>query len=84
MRHTLSVLVDDKPGVLARVASLCARRGFNIDCLAVGTTDDRGRSCITVVVDVERCPVEQVTKQLNKLINVIKIGEFDRDEAVDA
>jgi len=81
-RHTLSVLVENKPGVLARVAGLFSRRGFNIKSLAVGPTEIDGLSRITVVVDVEDLPLEQVTKQLNKLINVIKIVELDPDQAV--
>ena len=76
-RHTLSVLVENKPGVLARVASLFARRGFNIDSLAVGPTENDDVSRMTIVVNVEDLPLEQVTKQLNKLINVIKIVELD-------
>ena len=73
--HTLSVLVEDKPGVLARVSSLFSRRGFNIESLAVGPTETDGLSRMTIVVDVEDFPLEQVTKQLNKLVNVIKIVE---------
>ncbi|MCJ1706747.1 acetolactate synthase small subunit [Microbacterium sp. VKM Ac-2923] len=76
-RHVLSLLVEDKPGLLTRVAGLFARRGFNIESLAVGPTEVPGLSRITVVVDVEGLPLEQVTKQLNKLINVIKIVELD-------
>jgi acetolactate synthase-1/3 small subunit len=76
-RHVLSLLVEDKPGLLTRVAGLFARRGFNIESLAVGVTEVPGLSRITVVVDVEGLPLEQVTKQLNKLINVIKIVELD-------
>ncbi|MBD8507557.1 acetolactate synthase small subunit [Hoyosella sp. G463] len=75
--HTLSVLVEDKPGVLARVASLFSRRGFNIESLAVGPTEIKGVSRMTIVVVVEDQPLEQVTKQLNKLINVLKIVEQD-------
>src|SRR6187549_3169005 len=75
--HVLSLLVEDKPGLLTRVAGLFARRGFNIESLAVGVTEVDGLSRITVVVDVEGLPLEQVTKQLNKLINVIKIVELD-------
>ena len=75
--HTLSVLVEDKPGVLARVASLFSRRGFNIESLAVGPTETDGLSRMTIVVFVEDFPLEQVTKQLNKLVNVIKIVEQD-------
>src|SRR3954447_14282734 len=81
-RHTLSVLVENKPGVLARVASLFSRRGFNIDSLAVGPTEIPEISRMTIVVDVEELPLEQVTKQLNKLINVIKIVELDPAQAV--
>ena len=76
-RHTLSVLVENKPGVLARIASLFSRRGFNIDSLAVGPTEDADVSRMTIVVNVEDLPLEQVTKQLNKLVNVIKIVELD-------
>ena len=81
-RHVLSLLVEDKPGILTRVAALFARRGFNIESLAVGTTEVEGLSRITVVIGVEGAPLEQVTKQLNKLINVIKIVELDADQAV--
>jgi acetolactate synthase-1/3 small subunit len=77
MSHVLSLLVEDKPGLLTRVAGLFARRGFNIESLAVGKSEIEGLSRITVVVDVEELPLEQVTKQLNKLINVIKIVELD-------
>ncbi|MFI2755211.1 acetolactate synthase small subunit [Cellulomonas sp. P22] len=76
-RHTLSVLVENKPGVLTRVAGLFARRSFNIHSLAVGPTERDEISRITVVVDVDDLPLEQVTKQLNKLINVIKIVELE-------
>ena len=76
-RHVLSLLVENKPGLLTRVAGLFARRGFNIESLAVGVTEVPGLSRITVVVDVEDLPLEQVTKQLNKLINVIKIVELE-------
>ena len=75
--HTLSVLVEDKPGVLARVAGLFSRRGFNITSLAVGPTEHPSVSRMTIVVSVEGLPLEQVTKQLNKLINVLKIVELD-------
>ncbi|MEX5294362.1 acetolactate synthase small subunit [Kocuria sp. CPCC 205268] len=81
-RHTLSVLVEDKPGVLTRVAGLFARRAFNIDSLAVGPTELEGVSRITVVVDAEGELLEQVTKQLNKLINVIKIVELTPESSV--
>ncbi|RZS39081.1 acetolactate synthase small subunit [Herbihabitans rhizosphaerae] len=75
--HTLSVLVENKPGVLARVAGLFSRRGFNIESLAVGPTENPEVSRMTIVVAVEDLPLEQVTKQLNKLVNVIKIVELD-------
>jgi acetolactate synthase I/III small subunit len=81
-RHTLSVLVENKPGVLARVAGLFSRRGFNIHSLAVGPTEHPYVSRMTIVVAVEELPLEQVTKQLNKLINVIKIVELDPMVAV--
>jgi acetolactate synthase-1/3 small subunit len=82
MSHVLSLLVEDKPGLLTRVAGLFARRGFNIESLAVGASEIDGLSRITVVVDVEELPLEQVTKQLNKLINVIKIVELDPGQSV--
>jgi acetolactate synthase-1/3 small subunit len=81
--HTLSVLVEDKPGVLARVASLFSRRGFNIQSLAVGATEQKDMSRMTIVVSVEDSPLEQITKQLNKLVNVIKIVEQDVDNSVE-
>ncbi len=81
-RHTLSVLVEDKPGVLARVASLFSRRGFNIESLAVGPTELPEVSRMTIVVNVEGQALEQVTKQLNKLINVLKIVELDPEASV--
>ena len=81
--HVLSVLVENRSGVLARVASLFARRGYNIYSLAVAPTDDERFSRITVVVDVESAPLEQVVKQLNKLINVIKISELDPRDSVE-
>ncbi len=77
MSHVLSLLVEDKPGLLTRVAGLFARRGFNIESLAVGKSEVEGLSRITVVVDVDEVPLEQVTKQLNKLVNVIKVVELD-------
>jgi len=80
--HTLSVLVEDKPGVLARVASLFSRRGFNIESLAVGPTEIPDVSRMTIVVSVTGLPLEQVTKQLNKLINVLKIVELDPENSV--
>jgi len=80
--HVLSLLVEDTPGLLTRVAGLFARRGFNIESLAVGVTEVPGISRITVVVDVEELPLEQVTKQLNKLVNVIKIVELEFSSSV--
>ena len=80
--HTLSVLVEDKPGVLARVAALFSRRGFNIESMAVGATEQKDMSRMTIVVSAEETPLEQITKQLNKLINVIKIIEQDEDNSV--
>jgi len=81
-QHVLSLLVEDKPGVLARVASLFSRRGFNIESLAVGPTEIPEVSRMTIVVSVEGLPLEQVTKQLNKLINVLKIVELDEAASV--
>jgi acetolactate synthase-1/3 small subunit len=81
-KHTLSVLVENRPGVLTRVAGLFARRAFNIHSLAVGPTEHEGISRMTVVVDVDELPLEQVTKQLNKLINVIKIVELEPTASV--
>ncbi|MBG6212161.1 MAG: acetolactate synthase small subunit [Cryobacterium sp.] len=80
--HVLSLLVEDKSGLLTRVAGLFARRGFNIESLAVGHSEIPGLSRITILVDVEDVPLEQVTKQLNKLINVIKIVELDVAQSV--
>lgn len=82
-RHTLSVLVENTPGVLARVSSLFMRRGFNIDSLAVGPTEIPEISRMTIVVNVDELPLEQVTKQLNKLVNVLKIVELDSSTAVE-
>ncbi len=81
-KHTLSVLVENKPGVLARVAGLFSRRAFNIHSLAVGPTEHPEISRITVVVDVDDLPLEQVTKQLNKLVHVLKIVELDNAKSV--
>ena len=81
-KHTLSVLVEDKPGVLARVSGLFSRRGFNIASLAVGPTEQAGVSRMTIVVSVEDFPLEQVTKQLNKLVHVIKIVELEPSQSV--
>ena len=83
MQHTLSVLVENKPGVLTRVTSLFARRGFNIDSLAVGVTEDPTLSRITMVVSAADTPLEQITKQLHKLVNVLKIKDLDPAEMVD-
>ena len=82
-RHTLSVLVENKPGVLARIAGLFSRRGFNIDSLAVGPTEHPEVSRMTIVVNVETSPLEQVTKQLNKLVEVIKVVELDSGYSVN-
>jgi len=82
-QHTLSVLVENTPGVLARVSSLFMRRGFNIDSLAVGPTEIPEISRMTIVVNVDELPLEQVTKQLNKLVNVLKIVELDSTNAVE-
>ena len=81
--HTLSVLVENKFGVLARVAGLFSRRGFNIYSLAVAPTQDERFSRITIVVDAETKPLEQITKQLNKLINVVGITELHPDDSVE-
>ena len=81
-KHTLSVLVENKPGVLARIAGLFSRRSFNIDSLAVGPTEHPDISRMTVVVDVDEAPLEQVTKQLNKLVEVLKVVELDQSASV--
>jgi acetolactate synthase I/III small subunit len=81
--HILSVLVENKPGVLARVASLFARRGYNIFSLAVAPTEDERFSRITIVVDVESAPLEQIVKQLFKIISVVRINELDPRHAVE-
>lgn len=81
--HTISVLVENKPGVLTRVAGLFARRGFNIESLAVGVTEDPNLSRMTIVVSAEDTRLEQVTKQLHKLVNVIKIQDLQPGEMVD-
>ena len=82
-RHTLSVLVENKPGVLARISGMFSRRGFNIHSLAVGPTEHEEVSRMTIVVNVEDRPLEQVVKQLNKLINVLKIVELEKDSSVE-
>lgn len=81
-QHVLSLLVENKPGILTRVAALFARRGYNIESLAVGTTEVDGVSRVTVVVSLDGQPLEQVTKQLNKLVNVLKIVELENDNSV--
>ncbi len=81
-RHILSILVENKPGVLARIAGLFSRRGFNIDTLAVGPTDDPSISRVTLTVDGARHPIDQVTKQLHKLVNVIKIRDLEPEDTV--
>jgi len=83
MLHTLAVLVENSPGVLTRVAGLFSRRGFNIDSLAVGRTEDPEMSRMTIVVDGDDRVLEQVTKQLHKLVDVIKINDITADEYVD-
>src|SRR5438477_6948455 len=81
-KHILSILVENKPGVLTRIAGLFARRGFNIDTLAVGPTDDERISRITLTLDGAKHPIDQVTKQLHKLVNVIKIRDLEPEETV--
>ncbi|MGV1005728.1 MAG: acetolactate synthase small subunit [Candidatus Nanopelagicales bacterium] len=81
-RHCLSLLVEDQPGVLARIAGLYSRRGFNIESLAVGPTEVPKVSRITMVVALDELPLEQVNKQLNKLINVLKIVQLETDNSV--
>ncbi len=83
MKHTLSVLVENKPGVLTRVAGLFARRGFNIDSLAVAETESHAVSRMTITVDEQDSNVDQVTKQLHKLINVLKITDLDPGASVE-
>jgi acetolactate synthase-1/3 small subunit len=81
-KHILSILVENKPGVLTRIAGLFARRGFNIDTLAVGPTDDDDVSRITITLDGAMHPIDQVTKQLHKLVNVLKIRDLEPEETV--
>jgi acetolactate synthase-1/3 small subunit len=81
-KHILTILVQNRPGVLTRIAGLFARRGFNIDTLAVGPTDDPSLSRITLTVDGAKHPIDQVTKQLHKLVNVLKIRDLEPDDAV--
>ena len=82
MKHTVAALVEDRPGVLNRVASLFRRRGFNIDSLSVGTTEERGISRMTIVVDGDAGVVEQVEKQLYKLIDVVKVSNLTNEDTV--
>ena len=81
--HTISLFVNNAPGVLVRVALVFSRRGFNIDSLAVGVTEDPTLSRITIVVSAEETPLEQITKQLHKLVNVVKIQDLDPSESID-
>lgn len=83
MKHTLSITVENKPGALARIAGLFSRRGFNIDSLAVGTSERPEISRMTIVVDVETQPLEQVSKQLHKLVNVLKLIQLDPEDSVE-
>ncbi len=82
MKHTLAVLVENRPGVLVRVAGLFARRGFNIESIAVGTTDNPAISRMTIVVEGDTCTLEKVSKQLNKLVNILKVSELNDEESV--
>jgi acetolactate synthase I/III small subunit len=81
-KHILSILVENKPGVLTRIAGLFARRGFNIDTLAVGPTDEERLSRITLTLDGATHPIDQVTKQMHKLVNVLKIRDLEPEEAL--
>ncbi|MDI6715755.1 MAG: acetolactate synthase small subunit [Actinomycetota bacterium] len=83
MKHILSVLVENKPGVLARVSGLFSRRGFNIESLAVGPTEDPNISRMTIVIDADDLKLEQITKQLHKLVNVLKISDLDPKDSVE-
>jgi acetolactate synthase-1/3 small subunit len=83
MKHTLSVLVENKPGVLMRIASLFARRGFNIDSLAVGPTERHDVSRVTIRVDCETSPLEQIEKQMHKLVNVLRVAELVPGESIE-
>src|SRR5450759_5861407 len=83
MKHTLSVLVEDKPGALSRISNLVARRGYNIESLAVGQTEREGVSRITLRVDCAEHSLEQITKQIHKLVNVLRITELTPDDAVE-
>src|SRR5256714_6594379 len=81
-KHILSILVENKPGVLTRISGLFARRGFNIDTLAVGPTDDENYSRVTLTLDGALHPIDQVTKQLHKLVNVLKIRDLEPEDTV--
>jgi acetolactate synthase-1/3 small subunit len=83
VKHTLSVLVEDRPGALARISTMFARRGFNIDSLAVGPTERPGVSCITLRVDCSQHSLEQIEKQIHKLVNVLRVTELSPGEAVE-
>jgi acetolactate synthase-1/3 small subunit len=83
VKHTLSVLVENKPGALMRISSMFARRGFNIESLAVGPTERRDVSRITLRVDCEQHPLEQIEKQMHKLVNVLRVSELEPEEAVE-
>ena len=83
MRHTLSVDVEDKPGALARISTMFSRRGFNIESLAVGPTERTGVSRITLRVDCDQHPLEQIEKQMHKLVNVLRVTELEPGEAVE-
>ena len=83
MTHTISVLVEDKPGALVRVCQMFARRGFNIESLAVGPTERPDVSCITLRVNCERHSLEQIEKQMHKLVNVLRVRELEPGEAVE-
>jgi acetolactate synthase-1/3 small subunit len=83
VKHTISVLLEDKPGALARIATMFARRGFNIDSLAVGPTEREGVSCITLRVDAEHHSLEQIEKQIHKLVNVLRVVELRPEESVE-
>ena len=83
MKHTLSVILEDKPGALTRITSMFARRGFNIDSLAVGPTESAGVSCVTLRVDCSQHSLEQIEKQIHKLVNVLRVTELVSDEAIE-
>ena len=83
MKHTIALIVENRPGVLVRIAGLFSRRGFNIDSLTVGATDNPDYSRMTIAVDGDEVVLEQVTKKLNKLINVIRVSELDPAESVE-